>query len=75
LQPNASFMSDALSDQGERVISTVIIGGGDKLRLAITQMENASVNWTTAQRDNAHQMFLDMAASLTQFTAAPQPPA
>jgi len=56
-------------------MSTVIIGGGDKLRAALAAFENASLNWTSPQRDNAHNILLQMAQELSDFTAAPQPPA
>jgi hypothetical protein len=56
-------------------VSTVIIGGGGAVRNAVTNMENQSVNWTTAQRTNAENLLKDVADQIKQFTTHPQPPA
>lgn len=56
-------------------MSTVIIGGGSQARAAITAMENASVNWTAAQRSQAEKLLAAVTQQLNGFTANPQPPA
>lgn len=56
-------------------MSVVIIGGGGGVRNAVTAMENASVNWTAAQRDQAEKKLDQVKAMLETFTANPQPPA
>jgi len=55
-------------------MSTPIIAGGSGVRNAVTAMENASVNWTTAQRSQAEKILDDTRKKLENFTASPQPP-
>ena len=37
-------------------MSTVVIGGGDKARAAIEQLETESIAWTTERRDAAEAL-------------------
>lgn len=56
-------------------MSVIIIGGGDKARQAISDLENASLTMTDAQRNNAKNIFAAFVAQVNGFIAAPQPPA
>lgn len=38
-------------------MSTVIIGGGDNVRNAISSIESASLGWTEQQRSDATSLF------------------
>ncbi len=56
-------------------MGTVIIGGGDKARQAIADLESASLTMTEPQRTNAKAIFSVFVAQVNGFIAAPQPPA
>jgi hypothetical protein len=56
-------------------MSTVIIGGGGGVRIALTAMENASILWTPAQRDQAEKLLDHVKDQINSFTNNPQPPA
>lgn len=45
-------------------MSTPIIGGGDNVRSAVSDVENASLGWTQQQRDDAEALFIAYATSL-----------
>lgn len=45
-------------------MSTVIIGGGDHVRSAVSDIENASLGWSQQQRDDAETLFKTLALCL-----------
>lgn len=45
-------------------MSTVIIGNGGNVRSAVSDVENASLNWNQQQRDAAEALFLACATCL-----------
>lgn len=56
-------------------MSVIVIGGGDKARQAIADLEQASLTMTDDQRKNAKAIFSSFCAQTASFIAAPQPPA
>jgi hypothetical protein len=45
-------------------MSVIIIGGGDGVRSAVTDIENASIGWTQAKRDAAEALLAQCATCL-----------
>jgi hypothetical protein len=45
-------------------MSVIIIGGGDNVRNAVSDVENASLGWTQQQRDDAEALLLQLASVL-----------
>jgi hypothetical protein len=50
-------------------MSTVIIGGGDGVRSAVSDVEAASLGWTQAQRDAAEALLGTIASTLKSIAA------
>lgn len=56
-------------------MSVIVIGGGDKARQAISDLETASLTMNDPQRANAKAIFAAFVSQVNGFIAAPQPPA
>lgn len=51
-------------------MSTVIIGGGDHVRTAVSYVESASLGWTSQQRADAESLFGQFASCLKAVAAS-----
>lgn len=47
-------------------MSVIIIGGGDGVRQALTNLENASVHWTNPQREAGETLLKALEGALSQ---------